>query len=130
MKTLFAALALLAVPGFAAAQDRAIPVHLDLYKGDRLTRTFADSLTATISGDSRFTVADPLPPDGLNVVMNDSLKPQETEDQQIAGYEVTVKYGSGKFLRTLTGYCDQRRLEMCGRLVAEDIYTSYAAGKK
>lgn len=128
MKFFFAALSLTVLPGTALAQ--AIPVHLDLYKGDRLTSAFAESLRATITSDSRFAIADPLPPEGLNVIMNDGLKPQETEDQATAGYEVTLKYGSGKFLRNLTGYCDQKRLEMCGRVVAEDIYSSYVAGKK
>ncbi len=114
------------VPGLAAAQDVVVPVHLNLYDGDKLTKGFADGLRDAVSSDSRFKVVDPVPADGVNVVLKDALQPSDADGRPIAAYEVNVKLGSGKFLKQLTGYCDQKKLDMCGRVVAEDIYSNYA----
>ena len=134
-----AAAAMLAVltPCLAQARDTApassdvvVTLHLDLYDGDKLSKGFADGLRDATSNDSRFTVVDTVPADGVLVVMKDALQPQDADGRPIAGYEVNLKLGSGKFLKQLTGYCDQKKLDMCGRVVAEDIYTNYSAWAK
>ncbi len=128
-----AILVALACPALAAAADIVVPVHLNLYDGDRTTKAFSDALRQTVASDSRFTLTDPLPPEGVDIIMNDALKLSENEDMSVVSYEVTLKLGSGKFLKNLQGNCDQRRLAMCGRIVVEDAYTAYsvwAAGKK
>ncbi len=140
MRTHFlAAAAVLAlIPSFAQARDTApaasdivATVQLNLYDGDKLSKGFADGLRDAVSNDSRFTVVTTtLPADGVLVVMKDALQPQDADGRPIAGYEVNLKLGSGKFLKQLTGYCDQKKLDMCGRVVAEDIYTNYSAWAK
>ena len=123
-------LALTTAPVAARAQDaptQLISVALDLYSGDKNSKGFADALTAAISGDNRFTVVTQLPPDGLKIIMKEALVSQDTDMQTNASYDVVLKLGNGKFIDEKQGYCDLARLDMCGRVVAQDSFDAYQA---
>ncbi len=125
-----ALLALMTAPVAARAQDtptQLISVALDLYSGDKNSKGFADALTAAISGDNRFTVVTQLPPDGLKIIMKEALVSQGTDMQTNASYDVVLKLGNGKYIDEKQGYCDLARLDMCGRVVAQDSFDAYQA---
>ena len=94
-----------------------------------MTKAFSQALRQAVAADSRFSVVDAAPADGVNVIMNDALQASQNDDVSTLSYHVTVKLGSGKFLKTLDGLCDEKKLDMCGRIVAADIYDAYSAKK-
>ena len=110
----------------ALAQDP-VTVKLDLFDGDKYSHAFSEGVRAAIANDSRFTVSDTLPADGLKIVMNDAISSDKDNGSDIASYSVDLKLGSGKFVASTSGYCDVRKFDMCGRVVAEDVYNAYTA---
>ena len=118
------ALGLHAVPAFA--QDP-VAVKLDLFDGDKYSHAFSEGLRAAIANDSRFTVSDTLPADGMKIIMSDAISSDKDNGSDIASYAVDLKLGSGKFISSTSGYCDVRKFDMCGRVVAEDAYNAYVA---
>ena len=114
------------LPAMASAQD-AVVVKLDLFNGDRLTQAFSTALSAAVSGDSRFSVVDELPADGLKIIVDDSVKPQNDDSRNLISYSIRLRLQSGKSIRSLDGICDAAKMDMCGRVVAEDSYNAYVA---
>ena len=120
----------LALPTVSGAQDagaKPVPVMLDLYSGDKNSQGFSEALAAAVSGDARFEVVKALPPEGLKIIMTDALVPQHNDDQAIAGYDVVLKLGNGKYIDEKQGFCDLAKLAMCGRVVAQDSFDAYQA---
>ncbi len=126
MKALILAglLTVAAAPAFAQAP---IQVKLDLYDGDKYSHAFSDGVRAAINGDSRFQVVDKLPPEGLKISVDDAVSYDADNGAETAAYAVSLKLGSGKFVTKSTGYCDVKKWDMCGRVVAQDVYDAYQA---
>ena len=122
MACLALGLSLQALP--ALAQDP-IAVKLDLFDGDKYSHAFSEGLRAAVAGDDRYVVSDPLPADGLQVIMKDAIRSDSDNDSELASYSVDIKLGSGKFVATTSGFCAVARFPMCGRVVAEDVYNAY-----
>ena len=129
MKVLpFAALVVsLAASALPALAQAPISVKLDLYDGDKYSHRFSEGVRAAIGSDSRYVVSKTLPPDGLIVSMDDALSYDADNGAETASYEVSLKLGSGKFVTKSSGYCDVKKFDMCGRVVAEDVYNAYEA---
>ncbi len=111
----------------ADASATPIPVMLDLYSGDKLSQGFTDGLRAAITGDDRFTVVKTLPADGMKIAMKDALFPSNTDERSIAAYDVLLTRGDGKYIDEKQGFCDVAKLDMCGRVVAQDSFDAYQA---
>lgn len=118
------ALGLQALPAFA---DGPVAVKLDLFDGDKYSHAFSEGLRAAVANDARYAVSDNLPGDGIKLIMKDSISYDSSNDSDIASYAVDIKLASGKFVATTSGYCDVRKFDMCGRVVAEDAYNAYTA---
>ncbi len=104
-----------------------VPVKLDLYDGDKYSHRFSDGIRGAVGGDSRYTVVDKLPPEGLKISVDTAISYDEGNAAETASYSVSLKLGSGKFVNSLTGWCDVKKFDMCGRVVAEDAYNAYEA---
>ncbi len=126
LAALVMALGLQTVPAFA---ETPVAVKLDLFDGDKFSHLFSEGLRAAVANDPRFTVSDALPADGLKIVMTDAISSDKDNGSDIASYAIDLKLGSGKFVSSTTGYCDVRKFDMCGRVVAEDAYNAYVAYK-
>ena len=130
MKALILAGLLLGTAAPALAQEAnsaPIPVKLDLYDGDKYSHAFSDGVRAAIGGDSRFQLVDKLPPEGLKISVDDAISYDADNGAETAAYAVSLKLGSGKFVTKSSGYCDVKRWDMCGRVVAQDVYDAYQA---
>lgn len=126
MKALILAGLLLGAAAPAMAQSP-ISVKLDLYDGDKYSHAFSDGVRAAVGGDSRFVIVDKLPPDGLKISVDDAISYDAGNGAETAAYAVSLKLGSGKFVTKSSGYCDVRKWDMCGRVVAQDVYDAYQA---
>ena len=119
---LLLAFGLSTAPAFAQAP---VSVKLDLYDGDKYSHAFSEGIRSAVGGDSRYAVVDKLPPDGLKISVDDAISYDESNAGETAAYSVSLKLGSGKFVNKLTGWCDVKNFDMCGRVVAEDAYNAY-----
>ncbi len=122
LAVLVSSLAACALPALAQAP---ITVKLDLYDGDKYSHAFSEGVRAAIAGDARFQVADKLPPEGLKISVDDAISYDAGNGAETAGYAVSLKLGSGKSVTRLDGYCDVKKWDMCGRVVAQDAYDAY-----
>ena len=115
-------LGLQALPAFA---EDPVAVKLDLFDGDKYSHAFSEALRTAVAGDDRYVISDPLPAEGITVIMKDAIRSDSDNDSELASYSVDIKLGSGKFVATASGFCAVARFPMCGRVVAEDVYNAY-----
>lgn len=136
MRILSLAVLAILVPAFAHAQQTlspivssspGIPVKLDLYDGDKYSHKFSDGIRAALASDTRFDVMDKIPPEGLEIEMNDSISSDPNNSSEMASYKLTLKNGKGKYIANTEGYCNVRKFDMCGRVAVEDSYNLYQA---
>ncbi len=118
------AFGLAAAPAFAQAP---IAVKLDLFDGDKYSHAFSEGLRNAIANDDRYSLSDNLPPDGLKISMDDAISYDADNSAETAAYSVDLKLGSGKFVTKSEGWCDVKKFDMCGRVVAQDAYDAYQA---
>ncbi len=118
------ALGFVALPALA---DGPVTVKLDLYDGDKYSHAFSEGLRAAVGNDARYVQSDTLPPDGMKMTMNDAISSDPENGSDLAAYSVTLKTGAGKFIAKTEGFCDVKKFDMCGRVVAEDSYNAYVA---
>lgn len=122
-----AAIVCLALQAAPALAQSPIVVKFDLFDGDKYSHAFSEGVRAAINSDDRFQVVSKLPPDGVKISVDDAISYDAGNGAETAAYAVSLKLGSGKFVTKLNGYCDVKKWDMCGRVVAQDIYDAYQA---